>query len=76
MNSKVLRVLEYNKIIDRLTDKATSEQGRKLTSALLPMTDPEAIRTAQTQTSDIFFVKDPPPLAATRILACASNPWK
>lgn len=52
MNSKVLRVLEYNKIIDRLTDKATSEQGRKLTSALLPMTDPEAIRTAQTQTSD------------------------
>ena len=52
MNNKVLHVLEYNKIIDRLTAKATSEQGRKLTSSLLPMTDPEAIRTAQTQTAD------------------------
>ena len=52
MNSKVLRVLEYNKIIERLTDKATSEQGRKLTAALEPMTDLEAIRKAQTETAD------------------------
>ena len=52
MNSKVLRVLEYNKIIERLTDKATSEQGRKLTVALEPMTDLEAIRKAQTETAD------------------------
>ena len=52
MNSKVLRVLEYHKIIDRLTEKATSQPGKKLTAALLPMTDPSEIETAQTQTAD------------------------
>ena len=52
MNSKVLRVLEYNKIIDRLTEKATSEQGKKLTAALKPMTDLSAITQAQTETAD------------------------
>lgn len=52
MNEKVLRVLEYNKIIDQLTDKATSEQGKKLTRALVPMTDQDAIEAAQTQTAD------------------------
>ncbi|HBN55894.1 MAG TPA: endonuclease MutS2 [Lachnospiraceae bacterium] len=52
MNSKVLRVLEYHKIIDRLTEKASSEPGRRLTAALVPMTDPEEIKTAQIQTSD------------------------
>ena len=52
MNQKVLRVLEYNKIIERLTDKATSEQGRKLAAALEPMTDLEAIGKAQTETAD------------------------
>ncbi len=36
MNSKVLRVLEYYKIIDQLTEKATSAPGRKLAAALLP----------------------------------------
>ena len=52
MNNKVLHVLEYNKIIDMLTDKATSEQGRKLTAALVPMTDPDDIAKAQTETAD------------------------
>ena len=52
MNNKVLRVLEYHKIIDQLTEKATSEPGRKLAAALLPMTDLEEIRAAQTQTAD------------------------
>lgn len=52
MNSKVLRVLEYHKIIDRLTEKASSEPGRRLTAALVPMTDPEEIKTAQIQTAD------------------------
>lgn len=52
MNEKVLRVLEYNKIVDQLTDKATSEQGKKLTRSLTPMTDQAAIVTAQTQTAD------------------------
>ena len=52
MNSKVLRVLEYTKIVDRLTEKATSEQGRRLTKALIPMTDPEEIQKAQQETAD------------------------
>ena len=52
MNSKVLRVLEYHKIIDRLTEKASSEPGKQLTAALVPMTDLEEIKTAQTQTAD------------------------
>lgn len=52
MNEKVLRVLEYHKIIDQLTEKASSEPGKKLAAALLPMTDTEEIRRAQTQTAD------------------------
>ncbi len=52
MNEKVLRVLEYHKIIDRLTEKATSEPGKRMASALLPMTDKDEIQRAQTQTAD------------------------
>lgn len=52
MNKKVLRVLEYNKIIEELTQKATSEQGKKLASSLVPMTNPEEITTAQQETTD------------------------
>ncbi len=52
MNEKVLRVLEYHKIISQLTEKATSEPGKKLAAALLPMTDLDEIQKAQTQTAD------------------------
>lgn len=52
MNSKVLRVLEYHKIINQLTEKASSEPGKRLAAALVPMTDLEEIKTAQMQTSD------------------------
>lgn len=52
MNKKVLRVLEYNKIIEELTQKATSEQGKKLAFSLVPMTNPEEITTAQQETAD------------------------
>lgn len=52
MNNKALQVLEYNKIIDRLTDKATSEPGRKLCRELLPMTALEEIEHAQKETFD------------------------
>ncbi len=52
MNSKVLRVLEYHKIIDQLKEKATSEPGKKLAASLLPMTDLGEIQAAQTQTAD------------------------
>ncbi|MCM1414701.1 MAG: endonuclease MutS2 [bacterium] len=52
MNNKVLHVLEYDKIIDRLKDHANSEPGKRLAAALLPLTDLEEIRAAQTQTAD------------------------
>lgn len=52
MNEKVLRTLEYTKIIDRLTDKASSEPGRKLCRELVPMTDFSLITKAQTETED------------------------
>ena len=52
MNSKVLRVLEYHKIISHLTEKASSEPGKRLAQALVPMTDLEEIRTAQIQAAD------------------------
>ena len=52
MKSKVLRVLEYHKIISHLTEKASSEPGKRLAQALVPMTDLEEIRTAQIQTAD------------------------
>ncbi len=52
MNKKALRILEFNKIINRLTEHATSAPGKKLAAALVPMTDLEEIRAAQTQTAD------------------------
>lgn len=54
MNSKVLQVLEYTKIIERLADKATSAPGRKLCLHLLPQTDLEDIKQAQKETADAF----------------------
>ena len=52
MNTKVLTTLEYNKIIDLLTEKADSEPGKKLCRDLVPSTDLSAIRTAQRETKD------------------------
>ena len=52
MNAKVLTTLEYNKIIDLLTEKADSEPGKKLCRELVPSTDLSAIRTAQRETKD------------------------
>ena len=54
MNSKVLQVLEYTKIIDRLADRATSAPGRELCMKLVPMTDLEEINRNQAETADAF----------------------
>ena len=43
MNSKVLKTLEYDKIIERLEGYASSEIGKKYCRELLPMTDLEDI---------------------------------
>lgn len=52
MNTKVLRILEYHKIIDKLIDKATSAPGRKLCKELVPMTELSEITHAQSETAD------------------------
>lgn len=52
MNQKVLKTLEYNKIIALLEDKADSEPGKKLCRELLPSTDIEEIRKNQLLTAD------------------------
>lgn len=52
MNQKVLKTLEYNKIITQLTGYAASTPGKLLCQNLLPMSDYQEIVQAQTETSD------------------------
>lgn len=52
MNEKGLKILEYDKILHMLEEKADSAPGKKLCRELLPMTELEEINTAQTQTQD------------------------
>ena len=52
MNEKVLKTLEYTKIIQNLTEFADSHPAKKLCSDLVPMTDLEEITKAQTETAD------------------------
>ena len=52
MNEKVLKTLEYDKIIAQLTEYAASAPGKLLCRNLLPMDDFSQILTAQTETTD------------------------
>ena len=52
MNQKVLKTLEYNKIIHQLTGYAASAPGKLLCQNLLPRSDFHEIVQAQTETSD------------------------
>lgn len=52
MNQKAHKALEYNKIIDQLTEKASSPMGKELCRRLSPSTDIEEIKRLQTQTKD------------------------
>lgn len=52
VNRKVLETLEYTKVRARLTEKATSDPGRRLCAELEPMTEAAEIEEAQTQTAD------------------------
>ena len=52
MNQKALKVLEYDKIIELLTEKASCDLGRIQCQNLVPMHDLEEVRTAQRQTAD------------------------
>ncbi len=51
MNAKVLRVLEYDKVIRMLEDKASSAPGRELCRSLTPMTDLNDIEAAHEETA-------------------------
>ena len=61
MNKKAISALEYNKIIHLLSEKASSDMGKKMCEELLPDTDLEKIRLMQVQTADALsrlFKKD------------------
>lgn len=52
MNQKILKTLEYHKIIEKLTEYAASEPGKRLCRELEPSSDFEEIVQAQAETAD------------------------
>lgn len=52
MNEKALHILEYDKIIDKLTDLAHSEPGKEKCRSLAPMDDIDSVNRAQEETAD------------------------
>ena len=52
MNQKALTILEYNKIIELLTERASSAPGKELCRCLLPQTDLAGIEAQQANTRD------------------------
>lgn len=52
MNDKVFRVLEFGKIINMLSEKASSQPGKELCQNLMPSTDIDEINHAQKETAD------------------------
>ena len=62
MNEKVLKTLEYNKIIQQLSEYAFSEKAKRRCLELHPITDKAVIEQLQQQTGD----------AMTRIFQCGS----
>ncbi len=74
MNEKVLRTLEYNKIINMLAEKANSDPGRKLCMELKPYTDISVINEAQQQTADALsrlFKKGSTSFGGNKDLGCS-----
>ncbi|MBP5225042.1 MAG: endonuclease MutS2, partial [Lachnospiraceae bacterium] len=51
MNEKVLKTLEYTKIMGQLDEKCTTPAGHAAVAKLKPLDDPEMIRTAQEETA-------------------------
>lgn len=52
MNEKALKTLEYTKIIDQLTEYASTDMGKQMCRELKPYCDIESIRISQTETTD------------------------
>ena len=51
MNQKALKTLEYNKIIDQLTEYASSFLGKEMCRSLVPSTNYDEIIQAQQETT-------------------------
>lgn len=65
MNEKVLKVLEFDKIIEKLEDRAASSLGKNLAHELKPYTDMDSVKQAQKETTDAvncILRKSTPPL--------------
>lgn len=54
MNEKVLKTLEFNKIVTQLEEFASSETAKAMCRHLVPSSDIEEIRTNQAQTTDML----------------------
>ncbi|WP_099158704.1 endonuclease MutS2 [Virgibacillus ndiopensis] len=52
MNERILRVLEFNKILEQLTNQAATTLGKDLTSKLKPSTDLAEVRNLQKETDE------------------------
>lgn len=69
MNEKALRTLEYDKIIKKLEDAATSPMGKALARALKPSSDLDEIERLQRETTDArarLFRKGNPSFGSVR----------
>jgi DNA mismatch repair protein MutS2 len=67
MNEKTLRVLEFDKIIDKLLSRAASTLGKDMVRELTPSTEPSKIRDMLKETDDgVTYIlrKGSPPLGA------------
>lgn len=54
MNNKTLKVLEYDKIIEKLIDKAESSLGKQIASQLVPSTAIQDVNRMQNETAEAF----------------------
>ena len=52
MNKKVLKTLEFDKVIEQLIELAASDKGKEYCSKLTPISNKEKIKERQAQTSD------------------------
>jgi len=65
MNEKVLKILEYDRIIEKLKDRASSQPGKELAEKLVPSADFDEVKRLQKETTDAvncILRKGSPPL--------------
>lgn len=65
MNEKTLKVLEFDKIIEKIADKAESQLGKDMVMKIEPLTDMEKVEYLQNETKEsltLLIRKGSPPL--------------